>query len=592
MSIASRKDTDHSIEQELLALLSRQASRVPIPVFLSMALIAAFSSRTVDTYICVSWLMIVLSILVVRRYVLSHLPDLKHFELKQKVSIAVSLSAINGIAHGMSLYFFLYIGDIERILQTLIIVGLCAGSVGTTAGFRSIFMAYLIPTLPTLSLAWLVLTFVDGFNWIAGSVFLLTAMFTFILFSMSKDSYRLFSESFQMRAQKNELNEKLESALEEAKSANNAKTRFLASASHDLRQPIHTLSLLGASLSMRPLDEHSKRVASNMNSAIQSLAKQLDALLDISKLDAGIVEVNKETINLSSMCHFLCNEFSTTAKAKNLKLVNNCPEHCFVYTDPSLLERILRNLISNSIKYTEEGTVTLFVDDISDGLYDISVIDSGVGIKQQDHKLVFEEFYQSDNPERDRNKGLGLGLAIVKRLVALLDIELSLISDRSGTHVKIKVESSHQKREQKTPMIPDTFLWQELNVLIVDDEEMVRVGMKTLLESLGSTVKIADGSSQTREMIEHFRPDIILSDFRLRNQDNGLIAIKHVLEKFPGTPAILISGDTAPDRLVQAQQAGIPLLHKPVSVDRLKQAIFASCRQSRESIHEQLQTTE
>ena len=578
MPLADKDSTvARSLEEELLLMLSRQGKRVPIPVFLAAALIAAFASKYVDKSIWIAWIGIVALVLLLRWAVLSKLPELNQWSVISRIRTAILLSATNGVIHGLSLGFFPVLSEFERALQSMLMVGLCAGSVATTAGYMPIFLAYVIPTLLPLSILWLISPGLTNTTWVQSSVGGLVFLFIVVFIALARDSFRLFKESFDIRSQRDAMNNQLQQALDQAEAANSAKTRFLASASHDLRQPIHTLSLFGASLAMRPMDERSKEIVEHMNVALQALASQMDSLLDISKLDAGIVSANISPIHLRALLIRLREEFSPTATEKGIQLSIECAPNLFIESDELLFERVLRNLLANAIKYTDRGKVEIDVTDQS-SLLILTVSDTGRGIPEHDRKRIFEEFYQIENPERDRTKGLGLGLAIVQRLVSLLEIKLELESQPGigskfhlllpkGQAVVTNIEGNHLKPAD----------WASLHVLVVDDESMVRVGMKTLLEGLGCRVSTADGSDQAISLSNTDRPDIVLADFRLRGKDNGIHTIHAIRNLYPQTPAILISGDTAPDRLHEAKKAGIELLPKPVPVDTLKQAILDAC---------------
>ncbi len=277
------------------------------------------------------------------------------------------------------------------------------------------------------------------------------------------------------------------------------------------------------------------------------------------------------------MAERLQDEFMPSAQERGLRVWLHCPDDAFVYNDEALVERIVRNLLSNAIKYTSEGRIDLHIETEDEHIL-FSVADSGSGIPLAEQRHVFEEFYQLDNPERDHNKGLGLGLAIVKRLSDLLDIQLDMDSRPSeGTTFTLTLAPSTQVEQTNTYASNAMLSWDSLSTLVVDDEREVALGMKALLESLGCHVITADGTLNAVAQIQNHRPDIILADFRLRGDDNGIHTIEAVRMIHPQVPAILISGDTAPERLKEAEQAGIQLLHKPLLVDDLELAIAQAC---------------
>lgn len=567
-----------SIESELLHLLARQGWMGPIPTLVSLGVIAAFASSKVDTWVWAGWIGLCALVLFGRSAILIKLPNLTRYSETQRLQIAIGLSVVNGITHALSLFFFPHLSEYERAVQTMILTGIGSISVITTAGFLPISLAYLIPTLiPTVAL-WGVFTFAEGGSWIGLGVAGMVFGSSSIMVALSKDTFSLFEESFSIRQRQSAMNTQLKCALQEAESASRAKTRFLASASHDLRQPIHALSLFGGALAKRPLDAQSRDIAEHMDLALQSLASRLDSLLDISKLDAGIVQVNRTAFNIRLMVERLQDEFMPAAQTKNLKVWLDCPDDVFVNTDELLLERIVRNLLANAIKYTDQGKIDIAVVAKDDKVH-ITVNDTGRGVPIEEQEHIFEEFYQLNNPERDHTKGLGLGLAIVKRLSDLLNLNLtmdSILGD--GTTFTLRMEQSATRPAPIFHPPKPNLSWSNLCALVIDDEREVGLGMKALLEGMGCKILLADGTLDALSQAKAERPDIILADFRLRGEDNGILSIRSIRELYREIPAILISGDTAPERLREAEDAGIQLLHKPVLVDDLEVAIAEACK--------------
>jgi signal transduction histidine kinase len=566
-------DATGSLEEELLRLLARQGRRVPIPIFLAAFMIAAMAYGRIPALLLAGWLLLVAAVLAARWVVLGRLPALTAMPARKRLRIAVALSAMNGITHGLSLAFFPFLPPYERAIQSMLLVVACTGSVATTAGYRPVFLAYVLPTLGPLVVLWALSPGMPSAGWIeisTSGVFVLTGL---ILVALAGDAFRLFRESFEIRLQQAELNRQLRTALDQAEAANRAKTRFLASASHDLRQPIHTLSLFGAALAMRPLERESREIAKHMNTALQSLASQLDALLDISKLDAGVVRVNRGPATLRPILERLHEEFAPRARGKGLRMDLECPREALVDIDPLLLERILRNLLDNAVKYTASGAVALRAQRTPGG-YDVTVSDTGRGIPEAEQPRVFEEFYQLDNPERDRTKGLGLGLAIVTRLADLMRIKMHMSSTPGrGTQFVLTVpEATSGAAHTPEPAAAAAPLG-ALHVLVVDDEAAIRIGMKTLLEAMGCRATLADGTASALAAARADEPDLVVADLRLRGGDDGFETVRAIRKLYPRLRAILISGDIAAERLREAEAAGIPLLHKPVPFEILKREI-------------------
>ncbi|HZT63846.1 MAG TPA: hybrid sensor histidine kinase/response regulator [Burkholderiales bacterium] len=369
--------------------------------------------------------------------------------------------------------------------------------------------------------------------------------------------------------------------------ANLARSRFLAAASHDLRQPLHTLSLYSAALKLHAPDGATGEIARHINKALASLSALVDSLLDISKLDAGAVEPEPQSVSLRTLIERIEADYRPLANGKGLEFHVNAPD-ILMQTDPVLFERLVRNLVDNAFKYTAAGNVTLDAQ-VEGGKVRISVRDTGPGIPPAERERIFEEFYQIGNPERDRVQGLGLGLAIVQRISQLLGLELKLESEpgRGSTFTvtaPLAMERRAVPRAPAAPAAPDETAPRALEgarVLVIDDEPDVRAGMRALLEQLGCRVAVCSGYTDAARLIDQDGLEdihMIVSDFRLRQHENGIDTVRRLRARLGQVPALLVSGDTAPERLREAQSSGLPLLHKPVSADKLMEAMLAALR--------------
>ncbi len=378
----------------------------------------------------------------------------------------------------------------------------------------------------------------------------------------------------ELRARQEELSE----AKEIAETANQAKTRFLAAASHDLRQPLQALGLFTATLAGKPLAPDAQMIVGKIEASLEALEGLLDALLDISKLDAGIIEPQVSAVSLGSLFDRLAAEFVPLAASRKISLSFR-PTRAAVLTDPALLERVLRNLISNALRYTEQGRVLVACRPHGHGLA-LEVWDTGRGIPPDQLKEIFREFHQLENPQRDRRKGLGLGLAIVERTCALLHHEIDVKSTLGrGSLFRVLLPAAMPRPVPTAARPEPPRAAADMSgrfVIVIDDEPEVCDGLRGLLESWGLEVATADAASTA--LVELSRvgrtPDAIVADYRLRNRRTGAGAIARIRAQLEwGIPGILITGDTAPERLRQAREHGFPLLHKPVRPDRLRAAL-------------------
>ncbi|MGH8819086.1 MAG: ATP-binding response regulator [Achromobacter pestifer] len=363
------------------------------------------------------------------------------------------------------------------------------------------------------------------------------------------------------------------------------KSRFLAAASHDLRQPVHAVNLFLGLLTNESLSRHGRYLVDNIASAISAMGHLFDALLNLSRLDAGVIEPRWQGFRIDPLLDQLRTEYAPQAREKGMSLrVRACSAS--VFSDPVLLERILRNLISNAIMHTAGGRVLVGCRR-SAGQLRIEVWDNGPGIPTPEQERIFWEFHQLGNPERDRSKGLGLGLAIVRRTAQLLGHALALRSvEGLGTVFMVTVPVTHAV--ESGTLVPDPSLASPQSqpqqaglhgqlALLVDDDAQNLAGLTMLFESWGCRVIAATSGNALLERVLPLaeRPALIVSDYRLRDHETGIHVIDRLREEYndPDLPALLVSGDTDPARLAEAAARGIPLLHKPVEVPALRERV-------------------
>ncbi|HEX6708652.1 MAG TPA: hybrid sensor histidine kinase/response regulator [Albitalea sp.] len=370
----------------------------------------------------------------------------------------------------------------------------------------------------------------------------------------------------------------LEAARDAALRADQEKSRFLAIASHDLRQPVHALGLFAATLEKRLQGSDEEPLVRNVVRSIDGLDRSFNAMLDVSRLDAGTIEPNFQHFPLRDLFRRLHMHFAGQAEQAGLNL-RFSPGGKSVTSDPQLLERIVGNLIQNAIKYTERGGIVVVARTTATH-FNVEVWDTGVGIRAADLPRIFDEFYQVGRGDRTRPQGLGMGLAIVKRLVRLLGHTLTVASQPGrGTVFRVGIAQGGLPEIQDVTAAADTLpmpVLQARTVLIVDDEESIREGLGMLLEEWGYQA-IAAGSVEQAERLVHMLgapPDLILSDLHLGDGPDGIAAIEAVRRRCAcDVPAILITGDTSHDEMRRATDSGHPVLFKPVQPRKLLNAL-------------------
>jgi len=371
--------------------------------------------------------------------------------------------------------------------------------------------------------------------------------------------------------------EAAEAARVEAERANVAKTKFLAAASHDLRQPVQAIFFFTSVLSHKLRGHSAKPVLDDLQSSLEGLNMLLDSLLDVSKLDAGLVAPKETDFCATSVLDRVAADFGPIAKDKGLTL-QVMPCSAVIRSDPALLARIVQNLVSNAVRYTTRGRVLLGCRRHA-GRLSIQVWDTGIGIPAERTREIFEEFTQLGNPERDRNQGLGLGLAIVDRLARLLGHEVRVSSSPGrGSMFAIEVPLSPNAQAPKAARPRRRAKTIETNrvVVLIDDEPIVLKGLSLVLQSWGYQVLAATSEAEAMEQLAAIEtpPSVIVADYRLREGHTGTEAVAHIRDYFSvPIPSIIITGDTAPERLREAEASGLSILHKPVQPPALREIL-------------------
>ena len=477
-------------------------------------------------------------------------------------------SLLSGISWGtMALLFF----DAEQPLSVLFVcwalAGMTTAAVPTLSNFLPAYVGFAVPAITP----YIVLCFLEG-----GPVFntlgVLTPFFLAANIIYARTSHRTIGESFRLRYENLALLQQLQVEKDRAEAANAAKTRFLAAASHDLRQPTHALGLFIGALERMLQRESAPSVATvapvvgRMGTTLKGMGNLLNSLLDASRLEAGAVPVQHTPIRMQDIFERLHDQFHGEAEKKGLNLQLR-PTRLVVRSDPVLLTRILSNLIANAIKYTPRGRVLVGCRRRGT-LVEIQVHDTGVGIDPANHEAIFEEFVQLDNTARNREQGLGLGLSIVDRAARLLGHPLRLASARgAGAMFSVSVPVTKHYVAGGPEVSSTPARQQSGTIIVVDDDTSAREAIQDLLHVHGYDVIAAPGIAQVCERIRDRRITavMIIADYRLGGDATGVDAIRVIQPLLAApAPAIIITGDTSPDRIREASASGFPLLHKPL----------------------------
>jgi len=398
-----------------------------------------------------------------------------------------------------------------------------------------------------------------------------------VAFSAARAAISLRFENLDLIERLREETNKAQTAHKSAEEANLAKSKFLAAASHDLRQPIHALGLFLEVIGRGELSAVQREMLENARGSSAASVDMLNTLLDFSRIEAGVIQAQVQPVAIQTLLTKIESEVAPHAMAKGL-FYRTRETNLVVESDPGQLDLVLRNLVSNAVRYTRQGGLLVACRKRGDFLM-VEVWDTGIGIDPSQQKEIFQEFHQLGNPERDRNKGLGLGLAIVDRLMRTLGLELELRSvPGRGSVFKLKVPLSHKLAATEGPVKQEAHHPQRrlsLAVLVIEDDEAIRLGMTQLLQDWGCVCTAVESIDQAQEVTRGWRPDVVISDYRLRDQHTGAQAILALRAQCGADlPALLITGDTTPQRLREAQATGVPLLHKPVSPSLLHQSLL------------------
>jgi signal transduction histidine kinase len=414
--------------------------------------------------------------------------------------------------------------------------------------------------------------------------------FVLLLFVLTQ----IFESTKNQALQESETrNRELRIANDRVEAAYVAKSRFLAAASHDLRQPAHALGMFVARLSQIHAErnpspqerDNGAALVQGVTASAQALQELLDVLFDYSRLESNASGNALRPVSVNAIFEQLRLLFSNTAAAKGLHLRIR-PTTLWVMSDPVLLQRVLLNLVSNALEYTPRGTILVSCRSSAHGSKAcIQVWDSGIGIDQSLHQTVFEEFFQVENPERDRAKGLGLGLSMVDRSCRLMGHPLALRSKLGcGTRFTVTASVTTLRPAATAPVPSDELAGTAdvhgAHIWLIEDNILGGQALQGLLESWGCRARLFDNPDLAHQAAtQGERPDFMISDFRLRNNQNGIdviLALRQVMQK--DTPACLITGDLEDDVKHQAHRAGLVLLKKPLQPAKLRSLLRRSLK--------------
>jgi signal transduction histidine kinase/ActR/RegA family two-component response regulator len=575
----SNADDDRTLDERRLEVLIGQGAGLRVQIALTATVVATIAWTAVPAPWVVGWWLGAVGLRELRNASLQRMQARATLSTTERIRRVVLWNALLGAVSGSAALFMLPLDTTGDALLTMILVSWGAGGVATNATIAASYVAFgsfmFIPT----ALMWLL-----GGGWFGAATATLVLMLFHVQLRYARRNNETFEESFRMRQENAALAQRLahESAQvalarDAAESANQAKSRFLAAASHDLRQPLQALALNSGEL-MRAADRETAPLAAEVKRSIDDLRAMLDGLLDLSNLDAGSVQVRPRNVALTTLLEGVAASFRAAASARGLQLSVDCAPGLVAHTDPDLLRRVVSNLIDNAIKFTPSGRIDVRAEPTVDGVH-IHVRDSGVGISASEHEHIFEELVQLHNPQRDRARGYGLGLSIVRRLVGLLGIELQLQSaPGEGSTFSLHLKPS----SPDAPALPvqcgtaPPARAEVSRVLVLDDDVSVRSAYARALAAHGMHTALAGHITEALRLLPGEQPQVALVDYRLADGEDGLAAITALRAASPGLAALLCSADASPALAAAAASAGVQLLRKPIDGDGLAVAINAA----------------
>jgi signal transduction histidine kinase/CheY-like chemotaxis protein len=566
------------IDSELVRLLYRQTPTVLATIFVVGGFTTWGLWDLVDNGALALWCAIMFVYTALRALLLWGLwrwAGGRDEELLRCARIYAVTSTVSGLMWGWLAWLFVPAGTAEAILLiALVLAGMIAGARASLAPYPPAQWGYTIGAFVPLIAAY----GVRGER-IYFAMAIMCTVYVVAMLGLSRITHSLLRESIALRFRNLRLIEQLTAEKEKAEEANRAKSHFLAAASHDLRQPAHALRLFVSSLGAlaeRGAAVEAPRlsgIVGKMQASLRGLSRLLNGLLDISRLDAGVVKAEPHPLPLQRVFDAMRANFAEQAREKNLALDVH-PTDLWVSSDRVLLEQILGNLLSNAVRYTTTGSIHLRARRRG-AQVELQVWDTGAGIPKDQREAIFREYYQLGNPQRDIEQGLGIGLSIVRRAAALLGSGIRLrshVGRGSIFSLRLPVGSAAAPAEDEAPESAAPV--RSVRVLALDDDRAVLDALEELLRAWGHRLLPAKRSADAIALARSQSVQLVIADYRLAEPITGAEALRQILSACPpSTVGAIITGDTSPERIREAVASGYTILHKPIEPAALRKLI-------------------
>ncbi|RUR69351.1 response regulator [Variovorax guangxiensis] len=578
------------LDERRLQVVAEQAVGLRWQILLTAVVVAAIVWRDVPAPWVLGWFAAVIASREWRAAALARMAADRARPIAARLRATVRWNVLIGACNGSAALFMTRLDPTLDAVLTMILVSWGAGAVSTSATVMPAFLAYAgLLFVPTAAM-WLM-----AGGWLGWGVGALVLMFFGVQTRFARRNLQTFEESFGIRAENQALATSLEFeraqlaiARDQAVRANNDKSRFLAGASHDLRQPLQAMALNVGALRHVAMAPDARAIVEVVDSSLEQLRAMLDALLDVSKLDAGVVVAQPQPVRIDRLLTAVMASFGAAAAARQIGLHTTCPPGLEVRTDPDLLRRMLANLVDNAIKFSPaQGQVVVraCTRDAPDAEVELTVQDSGPGIAPENHRIVFEDLVQlhATGPGAAlaaTTAGHGLGLGIVRRMAELLDVPVELESSLgAGACFRLRLPRASTAGAECFEGDGAGSQWSLAGrcVLVLEDDPMVRGAYLNALGAMGCRVLPAATLDEALGHIDE--PDAVVVDCRLGDGLSGFDAAERLRKQRraqPALPVVMVTADTDPAVVEAARRQALPLLRKPVDDQRLGRALAAA----------------
>jgi len=572
------------VKEHLRAYLVLFKSTVIVQYLFPIILSSVFWNY-VDTMPMLAWLIGLAALTSLRAY-LSFVWVKRHADAMSRFPLySLLLSFLAGLFWGCTVFAIDFTNyPVESAFLFVVVFGITAGSVGIGSYWVEYFFVY---NLTVFSLY--IVGFVIG---IPANHYLLAGSLVLFLIFMSQITlvfHQGNAENIILGLRNERLAARSERQRIQAETLAESRSKFLAAASHDLRQPLQALNLFLSALRDNDSQANQEFLIERLERSAEGMNELLNGILDMSRLDADTIKPQLTTAPVDNILAKIKQQYDIVASERNITLAIEQTD-LSIETDALLFQRVISNLIENALKHANCSTIRIYhlhPNTADEKACLIAIEDDGAGIPQQHNETVFDAFFQLNNPERDRAKGLGLGLSIVKKLTDLLGVTIRLDSQLDkGTRFILEVKRADaqapQANNSQLPQLsqvhsatPLTMLSDKL-IVIIDDEQSILEGLSMQVQGWGASVISADSFDDLKQQLTQDplvkQIDFILADYRLRDNETGITAIRNIQQLMANDaiPSILLSGDTKPEILQEVAQSGLTLLHKPIKPAQLR----------------------